>query len=131
MKKSQLVQLIREELQKENAHKNIEDNLMRVLNREKPELKMSKEGQYSREALIDYLSQLEPTIDVTIPSIRRAGYDAHVSSRYTAQQAIDALNSTDLPGTFRLIYDKPTVKKFELVEPDDVRRRREDLIGNF
>ncbi len=54
MKRSQLVQLIREELEKYPAHKNIEANLMKVLNREKPELKMS--NKLPKDVVITYTS---------------------------------------------------------------------------
>ena len=43
MKRSQLVQIIREELEKNFAQQNIEDNLMGIVRGEKPQLKMGSQ----------------------------------------------------------------------------------------
>jgi hypothetical protein len=131
MKRSQLVQLIREELEKYPAHKNIEANLMRVVKGEKPQLKMSKEGEYSREDLIDYLSQLEPNIDVTVPSIGRAGFSPDVGWRTTAAKAKDALGKVEFDGKFELFQDYPRYKHFTLIQSPEELEKRSKFMRDF
>lgn len=100
MKRSQLVQIIREELEKNFAQQNIEDNLMGIVRGEKPQLKMGRQPNIK-------------TIDISYAYPTNKLYAVRIDgSKVPVQQAIDTIaDLTGLQLPSRGYFDDPEVEQ--------------------
>jgi len=86
---------------------------------------------FSKAELVDYLGNLESSTRVSIPKIEGKGFSPSVGQQFLAGEALDALQKTHLDGKFELYMDRPTFKRFSLVQSPEATKSEEERIQSF
>jgi hypothetical protein len=86
----------------------------------------AEKEQYTKQDVIEFLSDLDSVTKVTIPAIRLGGFAPDIGSRTTAGEAVKALAATPHEGNFELVQNNPGYKHFSLVQtPEELKKRTE------
>ena len=117
----------------EKPYEQILEYIDKVIEQTKSSDPLSEEANttFNKADLIDYLGNLESSTRVSIPKIEDGGFSPSVGQQLLAGQALDALQKTTSEGEFELYMDRPTFKRFSLVQSPEAIKSQEKLIQSF